>query len=142
MDIKIGSIIKILCLNGVAESGKLIEHTKYQMVLELFDRSLFIVQDPYKNVVIIKMSANETVSRTDPGKVLVEEDPEPEQYYRKEELRAKNLAELHKLKAAEERSRARELLQRPMKADTLPEVEFGTPIFTKSVPKYPKKKTR
>ena len=141
MEIKIGSIIKILCLNGVTESGKLIEHTKYQMVLELFDRSLFIVQDPYKNVVVIKTSISEMES-SDPGKVLVEEDPEPDQYYRKEELRAKSLADLHKLKAAEERNRARELLQRSMKAETLPEVEFGNPIFAKPIPKYPKKKAR
>jgi hypothetical protein len=135
MEIKIGSIIKILCLNGVTESGKLIEHTKYQMVLELFDRSFFIVQDPYKNVVVIKTSISEMES-SDPGKVLVEEDPEPDQYYRKEELRAKSLADLHKLKAA------RELLQRSMKVETLPEVEFGNPIFAKPIPKYPKKKAR
>jgi len=141
MEIKIGSIVKILCINGAIEGGKLIEHTQDQMVLELFDRSLFIVQDPFKNVIAIKITVNETESR-DPGKVFVEQEPEPDQYYRQEDLRAMKLAELHKLKAAEERIRARDLLQRSMKVETLPEVAFGFPIFTKSVLKHPKKKAR
>jgi hypothetical protein len=141
MEIEIGSIIKIICTNNVIEAGKLVEYTDEQMVLELFDRSLFIVQDPFKNVVCIRLTPQTTES-SEPGKVFVEAEPEPDQYYRQEDLRVKNLAELHKLKAAEERNRARELLQRSKKIETLPEVEFGYPIFTKSIPKYPKKKVR
>jgi len=141
MEIKIGSIIKILCINGAIEGGKLIEHTKDQMVIELFDRSMFIVQDPFKNVIAIKVTVNETES-SEPGKVFVEQEPEPDQYYRQEDLRAKSLAELHKLKAAEERDRARELLQQSKKVEVLPEVKFGYPIFTKSVLEHPKKKIR
>jgi len=141
MEIKTGSIIKIICSNNVIEAGKLIEYTVDQMVLELFDRSLFIVQEPLKNVVCIRITPQTTES-SEPGPVFVDKEPELDQYYRQEDLRAKSLAELHKLKAAEERNRARELLQRSKKIDTLPEVEFGYPIFTKPIPKHPKKKTR
>jgi hypothetical protein len=139
MDIEIGSIIKIICTNNIIEAGKLIEHTSKQMVLELFDRTLFIVQDPFKNVVCIRITPQKIESR-EVEAVHIEADPEPDKYYSKEDLRAKSLAELHKLKAAEERKRARELLQRS-KIETLPEVKFGYPNFTKSIPKYPKKKT-
>lgn len=141
MEIEIGSIIKIICVNNVIEAGKLLELTASQMVLELFDRSLFIVQDPYRNVVCIRITPQITES-SEQGTVFVELEPEPDHYYRQEDLRAKNLAELHKLKAAEERKRARELLQRSQKIETLPEVEFGYPIFTKPIPKHPKTKTR
>jgi hypothetical protein len=141
MEIEIGSIIKIICINNVIEAGKLVEHTDEQMVLELFDRSLFIVQDPFKNVVCIRLTPQTTES-SEQGTVFVEMEPEPDQYYRQEDLRAKNLAELHKLRAAEERKRARELLKRSKTIDTLPEVEFGYPIFTKPIPKHPKKKAR
>ena len=141
MEIELGSIIKIICTNNVIEAGKLIEHTDQQMVLELFDRSLFIVQDQFKNVVVIKFTPQQ-IESSEPGKVFIDEEPEPDQYYCQENLRAKNLAELHKLKAAEERKNARELLQKAKKVDVLPEVEFGYPIFTKPIPKYPKKKAR
>jgi hypothetical protein len=139
MEIKVGSIIKILCINGAIEGGKLVEHTKDQMVIELFDRSMFIVQDPYKNVVAIKVTPGVTESSKPEREVFLDQEPEPDRYYRKEELRVKNLAELHMLKANEERKRAGDLL-RSKKVDNLPEVEFGYPILTKSVLKYPKKK--
>ncbi|MCK9567817.1 hypothetical protein M0R72_02555 [Candidatus Pacearchaeota archaeon] len=141
MEIKIGSIIKIICINNVIEAGKLVEYTDEQMVLELFDRSLFIVQDPFKNVMCIRLTPQTTES-SEQGEVFVELEPEPAHYYRQEDLRAKNLAELHKLKAAEERKRARELLQRSKNIETLPEVDFGSPFFTKSILKHPKKKAR
>ena len=140
MEIDIGSIIKIICINNVIEAGRLVELTDEQMVLELFDRSMFIVLDPFKNVVAIKVTPQTTES-SEPDGVFVEEESEPDRYYRREDLRAKNLAELHMLKAEEERKRARELLKRSQKIETLPEAEFGYPIFTKPIPKYPKKKT-
>jgi hypothetical protein len=141
MEIEIGSIIKIICINNVIEGGRLVELTSEQMVLELFDRSMFIIQDPFKNVLAIKITPQTMVS-SEPEQVYVEEEPEPDRHYPQENLRAKNLAELHKLKAEEERNRARELLKRSKKIEMLPEVEFGYPIFAKPIPKYPKKKAR
>ena len=114
MEIEIGSVIKIICINNVIEGGRLIELNAEQMVLELFDRSLFIVQDPFKNVLAIKVTP-QTMGSSEPGRVFVEEEPEPDRHYPRENLRAKNLAELHKLKADEERKRARELLLRSEK---------------------------
>lgn len=140
MNINIGSNIKIICQNGMIEAGKLIEHTSKQLVLELIDKSTIIIQKPDDNIVAIKISGIEMASRT-PSKVHVDLELNPETYHRREDLRALDLAELHKLRAQEERKRAIELL-RSRKLSSIPEVIFGTPNFSKSVYKYPKKKTR
>lgn len=140
MEIEVGSIIKIICINNVIEGGKLLEYNENQMVLELFDRSLFIVQDPLKNIIAIKVDPPAKTSRK-PEQVFVEEELKPDRYYPQEELRAKSLAELHKLRANEERERARDLLT-SKKIEAVPEAQFGYPVFSKSVFKYPTKKTR
>lgn len=142
MKIQIGSYIKIVCKNGVIEAGKLIEHTTDQMVLELIDKSYTIIQNPNDNVVAIRVSAPGKGSSTEEG-VFVDVQLEPDRYYRDEDLRAKNLAELHKLKAHEERQRAIELMRtKRIESVSPPEVLFGTPDFTKPIPQHPKKKTR
>jgi hypothetical protein len=140
MEISIGSMIKIFCLGGVMEAGKLIERTKEQMVLELIDKSYTIIQNPDQNIIAIKISAYERKSSTE-DEVFVDVELKPERYARKEDLRAASLAELHKLKANEERKRAREKLT-SYQLTAQPEVAFGLPDFSKSVSKYPKKKTR
>lgn len=140
MEISIGSMIKIFCVGGVMEAGKLIEHTKEQMVLELIDKSYTIIQNPDQNIIAIKVSAYESKSSTE-GDVFIDVELKPERYERREELRAAGLAELHKLKAIEERKRAREKLS-THQITALPEVTFGIPNFSKPVSKYPKKKTR
>jgi hypothetical protein len=140
MDIKIGSYIKIICQNGVIEAGKLIEHTERQLVLELLDKSFVIIQKPYDHIVAIKVSSNESTSRGSEG-VFLDVEPEPDKYYRKEDLRAKNMAELHKLKAQEERNRAVELL-RSHQPKEFQEVNFGTPNFSKPISHNSPKKVR
>ena len=141
MKIAIGSYIKVICTNGVVEAGKLLEHTKAQMVLELADKDHMIIQKPDDNVVAIRISAQERKSSSEEG-VFVDVEPKPDRYYRKEDLRAKNLAELHKLKAHEERQRAIELL-RTHRVNPVPhpEVLFETPDFTKPIPQHPPQKT-
>jgi hypothetical protein len=143
MKIEIGSYIKVICVNGMTEAGKLIEHTQEQMVLELIDKSYMIIQRPNNNVVAIKVSAPEKESR-DEESVFVDAELKPDRYYRKEDLRAQNLAELQKLKAHEERKRAVELLRTHQikSAYPSPEVLFGTPNFSKPLSQHPKKKTR
>jgi hypothetical protein len=140
MEIQTGSLIKIYCQGGVIEAGKLIEHTKEQMVLELIDKSITIIQNPDQNIIAIKISSQEVKSSTG-SDVLVDVELKPERYERREDLRVASLAELHKLKAHEERKRAREKLTTHQLTAT-PEVFFGTPNFNKPIPKYPKKKTR
>ncbi len=140
MKIPIGSLIKIYCQGGVMEAGKLIEHSKEQMVLELIDKSYTIIQNPDQNVIAIKISAFESKSSTEKD-VFVDVELKPERYNRQEELRAAGLAELHKLKASEERKRAKEKLT-SYQLTARPEVAFGLPDFSKPIPKHPKKKTR
>lgn len=140
MEIKIGSIIKIICANNLIEGGTLLEYNKNQLVLKLIDNSIFIVKNPDVNVIAIKYQPIEE-EKDKKQTVLVDEEIQPTQYYDKEDLRLKNLAELHKLKAEEERKRALELL-RTQKITGVAEVSFGYPNFTKSLPKYPAKKTR
>jgi hypothetical protein len=140
MEIPIGSMIKIFCIGGVMEAGKLIERTKEQMVLELIDKSYTIIQNPDQNIIAIKISVYERKSSTE-DEVFVDVELKPERYERQEDLRAASLAELHKLRSTEERKRAREKLT-THQITTLPEVTFGIPNFSKPVSKYPKKKTR
>lgn len=140
MKLQIGSLIKIYCQGGVMEAGKLIEHTKEQMVIELIDKSYTIIQNPDQNVIAIKISAYESESSTE-SDVLVDVELKPERYERREDLRAAGLAELHKLKAHEERKRAREKLT-SYQLTTRPEVAFGTPDYSKPISKHPKKKVR
>lgn len=139
MEIELGSIIKIICHNNLIESGKVIELNKHQLVLELVDHSVVIIQDPFRNIIAIKILSS--IKPREIKEVLVDDDVKPDNYYPKETLRAMRLADLHKLKAAEERKRARELLQ-SHKLNNLPEVQFGIPNFSKSVFKYPTTKAR
>ncbi len=140
MKVSIGSLIKIYCQGGVMEAGKLIEHTKEQMVIELIDKSYTIIQNPDQNIIAIKISAFESKSSTDGG-VFVDVELKPERYERREDLRAAHLAELRKIKASEELKRAREKLT-SYQLTTQPEVNFGIPDFSKPVSQYPKKKVR
>lgn len=140
MKLQIGSMIKIYCQGGVMEAGKLVEHTKEQMVLELIDKSHTIIQNPDQNVIAIKISGYELESSTQ-SDVLVDVELKPESYERREDLRAAKLAELHKLKAHEERKRAKEKLT-SYQLTTRPEVTFGTPDYSKPISQHPKKKVR
>lgn len=140
MKISIGSKIKVVCQNGIVEAGTLLEHTDDQLVLELIDETVVIILNPKQNVVAIRVPKQEKESRVDGG-VFVDVELKPERYERKEDLRAANLAELHKLRAHEERKRAGELL-RSHQPSALPEVAFGTPDYSKPISKHPRKKVR
>lgn len=142
MNIPIGSVIKLICTNGVVEEGTLIEHSEHQLVLKLSDDSHSIIQNPYQNIVVIRVSKQEIQSsKAADSSVYVKEEPKPDKYYKDENLRAMKLAELHKLRAHEERRRAKEKLT-AFKIETLPEVKFGFPGFAKPIHKHTPKKTR
>ena len=134
MKLSLGSKIEVFCIYGIHDEGILIENTDEQVVIELEDKSKVIFLNPKTNIVSIWVQ-NETKSSTS-------EDTDVDLgRYQKESLRAKSLAELHKMKAHEERRRALEVL-RAKSIAAAPEVEFGTPNFTKPIPDHPKKKTR
>ena len=152
MIIEKGTPIKIVCQNGMIESGHLVEHTAEQLVLEQLDKSLIIIQEPYRNVLAIKILKIKEESSIVLDKAVlpkdnpvytepVEIDEEFKPFVRDESLRTKKLAELHMLRANEERSKAAELLK-SNKLKEMTEVQFGTPDFTKPLSKYPKKKAR
>lgn len=140
MQVTIGSMIKVYCQGGILETGKVIEYTKDQLVLELIDKSYSIINNPNQNIILIKIFNAKTNFNVE-EEVFVDIDLKPERYERREDLRAAGLAELHKLKAAEERKRAREKLT-TYQITKQPEVVFGTPDFSKSISQYPKKKIR
>ncbi|MFA5758941.1 MAG: hypothetical protein WC942_06260 [Clostridia bacterium] len=136
MKILNGSKIKIVCNNGLVESGELVEYTNEQMILKLVDKSIFIIQNPYNNILAIKVFGQE-IGSSEP--VYVDRELEPDQYYRDESLRLKSLADLRLELAKEERTRAKELLS-TKKITQIPEVQFGYPNLTKPIYKHPKKK--
>lgn len=138
MKIEIGSKIKVVCKGNIIESGILIEETDRQMVLELIDKSITIIQNPSENIIAIRISKQEKQS-SQRDTVFVETELEPETYERREDLRAAQLAELHKMRAHAERENAKELMT-SFTPNKLPEVNFGYPSF-KSISKHTKKKT-
>jgi hypothetical protein len=153
MEIEIGSAIKIICQNNMIEAGILLEYSDDQLVLEQLDKSVVIINDPKKNVLAIKIFGQKEQKSIAEGMAVEKVIPKQSSVYiepikedefkpfiRDESLRVKNLAELHLLRANEERSRAAELLKSSNILKEMPEVKFGTPDFTKSIPKHPPKK--
>lgn len=137
--------VKVYFKSGLVEAGRLIEINETHWVIECIDKSILTIIAPLDNVVAVRVFKPErdekTESSAQPDGVFVDEELKPTKYYRREDLRTMELAELHKLKAHEERKRARELLQ-DHRSTALPEVTFGLPDFSKSVSQHPKKKIR
>lgn len=142
----VGDYVKVYFKSGLVEAGQLIETNETNWVVECIDKSILTIIAPLDNVAAVRVFKPEqdeekTESSTKAGGVFVDEELKPTKYHRKEDLRAMELAELHKLKAHEERKRARELL-RDHRPTALPEVTFGIPDFSKSVSQHPQKKAR
>lgn len=137
---EVGDYVKMFCRNGLVEAGKVIEINETHWVIEGIDKSRTIIINPLENVIAVKLKPQSKESSPEEG-VHVDVELEPDHYERDEGLRAANLAELHKLRAHEERSRAKELLQ-SHQPSALPEVTFGYPRLTKPVHQHPRKKTR
>lgn len=142
----VGDYVKVYFKSGLIEAGRLIETNETHWVVECIDKSILTIIEPLDNVVAVRVFKPEQdeekkESSTSPSEVFVGEELKPTKYHRKEDLRAMELAELHKLKAHEERKRARELL-RDHRPTALPEVTFGLPDFSKPVSQHPQKKTR
>jgi hypothetical protein len=135
-----GDTVKIICKNGLIESGKLVKFEEDSLIIDQVEGTSLIILKPYDNVVGIKILSIKEMSRPI-SEVAVQEDLELKERIPQEQLRVKKLAELHMLRAQEERVRARELLSQHKPTNTLPGVQFGTPQFKKSISKHPKKKT-
>jgi hypothetical protein len=158
MRIVTGSIVKTISTNGLVEGGKLLEFTDDQLVLELFDGSISVTLNPRQNIVKIVIASekvlqsfekqvyidpikNENIPNIIEEKIELPSLIDSEYNFTTSELRVKSLAELHKLKAEEERK----LFNDSLKSNQLipcPEVTFGTPDFSKPLSQYPKKKIR
>lgn len=136
----VGDYVKMFCRNGLVEAGKLIEINETHWVIEGIDKSRTVIINPLENVIAVKIKPREKESSPEES-VHVDVELEPDHYERDESVRAANLAELHKLRAHEERKRAQELL-RSHQPSALPEVTFGYPRFTQPVHKHTGKKTR
>lgn len=134
-------LVKVVFHNGQSESGRLIDCTEDSLVIETIDKQTVIINDPYKNVLMIKTMTEETDRSSVRESVFLELEPEIQDLTKKNDLRNKTLGELHKLRAQAERERAKELLQANKLAEVR-EVNFGTPDFTKPIPNGPPKKIR
>lgn len=142
----VGAHIKLICKNGLVEAGKLVEKRDAVWAIQHLDKSHTLIINPQENVVAVKVfkpepDQEETESSTEDDGVFVDQELEPEKYHRREDLRAAELAELYKIKAHEERKRARELLQ-SHEPSSLPEVTFGTPQKAKPLSYNPVQEAR
>jgi len=140
----VGDYIKVYFKSGFIESGRLTEANETNWVIRCIDESVLTILSPLDNVAAVRVFKPEAKeekprSRTN-GDVFVDVDLKPTKHYSSEKLRTMELAELHKLKAHEERQRAKEQL-RGHRISSLPEVSFGIPTFRKPVSQHPKKKT-
>lgn len=161
----IGAYVKLICKNGLIEAGKLVSKTKTEWVLQHIDKSHTIIMNPQDNVLAVKTFNNEVKKdepdtiesdtiesdtiEPDTSDVYVDEELKPEKYHRREDLRAFELAELYKLKAHEERKRARELVLSHKPSKILNDehydidgVNFGTPQLPKPVSYNPIQEAR
>lgn len=146
MEIKINSLVMVICNNGFKDVGFLKEYTKTQLVVERRDKNIIIINpEQHQPIIVIlneqKEEVNKNVFVTKEEVLELEKDLDPNNERDNTDLRTKKLSELYELKVKEEQKRAKDLLN-SNKTNTLPEVQFGTPNFSKSFSKYPTKKVR
>lgn len=140
--------ITISLKNGKEESGLFELFNDEFLIIKKNDNSTLWIFNPKENILCVKIhedkikpeSFNETANK--------EALPLPKNVISSDDLKIKNLIELHKIKAEEERKIAKELLL-SNKLSNLKEVEFGIPDLRKlpkpgELPfsKHSKKKTR
>lgn len=100
-----GDKVKVLFSNGMVESGTVVYWSDQKAVLTDGHNKL-IINNTLQNIIAIQVIA----PPPKPNEVFVEEK-RPEEYFSRENLRALKLAELHKLRAEEERTKARALVR-------------------------------
>ncbi len=103
----IGQYVKILFKNGFSESGFVYEWGKH-IVLEASDGSSVTVIKNIDDIFLYKILINKKDEK--PVSDVYIEPVQPKQYRRDPVDRGLHLLELHKLRAEEERNRAREKL--------------------------------
>jgi hypothetical protein len=131
--IPLNTIVRVLCVNGITETGKLSHMDDECICLDLPDGAVFMVNNPKQNVLAVKFQ------KTEQDSVFIEMPKE--ELPRSHDLRTKRLAELHRLRMQAEKELAKQVVTGDKKLN-IPEVSFGIPNFNKSVFKHPPKKTR
>jgi hypothetical protein len=108
--LKENDLIKIICKNGLIEEGRFVFIDNECLIIKLIDNSVYSILNPFDNIVAIKILNVDNVP-DNVTNVYIDKEPEPVTYIPDPQLRAKSIAELHKLKAFEERKRAQEALK-------------------------------
>jgi len=135
-----GTHVKVYLRNGAVEEGFVEEWNKDNVILKsLIDSTITILHKPLDDIFLTKI-----IESKDKQPVFVDEEIKPKKYIRDSRLRAMHLAELHKIKAEEERKRAREALTTFKLSDNIREnTQYAEPIHVaKSIYNNTKKKNR
>lgn len=116
MEIKPGQHVKILFNDGMVEEGIIEKWSDGKSAIRnIKGTSVLIIMRTLQDVKAVQIILDKE-PKHEPAKpdhkepVYVEESYKPDKYYAKENLRALKLAELHHLRAEEERQRARRKL--------------------------------
>jgi hypothetical protein len=134
-----GERVKIYFKNGLVEEGIVEFWSQHKSVLRAISgNNLFIIQNTLQDVLGLK------IFRDQPSISDVHVDtPTLKERIPDENLRAMKLADLHKLRAQEERKRAREKLTTfSIETSASGQVNYGTPNFGKPVSNGPPEKIR
>ena len=107
-----GDRVKLFFRNGLVEEGIVMHWSSTRAVLGSFSSdNVLIIQNTENDIIAIKVYRDKTQieSRNPSAQVYVDDDLQPDKYYRDENLRALSLVQLRQRQAQEERKRAREL---------------------------------
>jgi len=129
-----GRIVKVTLNNGLTAQGIIESYTQEYLVLKQVDNCFVYIFQPNNNILMVHFLEKQE------KQVAVTNDLELPKYEPIESLRTMKLAELHKMRAQEERKRAEELLK--SKQIQNKEINYGYPnLGTQHFQKYPTKKT-
>lgn len=135
-----GDHVKIIFHNGMVEEGIVLEWNdsgKSYLKAPASDNLLVIQNTAYVLAVQVEQGSSAKLN-----KVAIDVELEPIKHESREDLRAASLVELHKLRIAEERTRAREHLTTFKNTGTV-QVQYGLPRnLPKSVLFDPTKENR
>lgn len=137
-----GNHVKVFLRGGLVEEGIVLLWSDAKSVLRsVSSENILIIQNTGEDVIAVKISVERRQVSRLPVEVADTEELTPDRYYRDEGLRAANLAQLRRLKAQEERKRARALLT-TFKPAGLGPARYGIPRKIQSVPFDTQKETR
>ena len=151
---KVKDNVQIFCQFGLVEEGVVIGFNEQVLQIQRKDKSIATILKPMDNIICVRKLMPSTEKPKENKETFLNslnrlnelikkqhDSPEEKPLFEKESLRAARLADLYKVKSAEERKMIKDLLSQTSISNSN-KVNYGYPSFFKpSVSKHTKKKT-